>query len=131
MQCLFGGQCMPSQPLSNENHPLIFADHDVLQLNHFGNWGMQFGMLVEHLCNEFPASLSTDPPRTPTWEILLHCTRPQKRGLTLTRNSRLDHRKAWSSSRREMRRPWPRGNCCARRAGWNTKRYMTCSTSSG
>ena len=28
---------------------LEFAGHDVLRLNHVGDWGTQFGMLVAHL----------------------------------------------------------------------------------
>ena len=28
---------------------LTFAGHDVKRLNHIGDWGTQFGMLVEHL----------------------------------------------------------------------------------
>ena len=36
---------------------LSFAGHDVLRLNHVGDWGTQFGMLVEHLRDEFPAAL--------------------------------------------------------------------------
>jgi len=39
---------------------LTFAGHDVLRLNHVGDWGTQFGMLVEHLRDEFPAALSTE-----------------------------------------------------------------------
>jgi len=42
---------------------LAFAGHDVLRLNHVGDWGTQFGMLVEHLRDEFPAALSTETSR--------------------------------------------------------------------
>ena len=38
---------------------LTFAGHDVLRLNHVGDWGTQFGMLVEHLRDEFPEALVT------------------------------------------------------------------------
>jgi len=36
---------------------LEFVGHDVVRLNHVGDWGTQFGMLVEHLREEFPAAL--------------------------------------------------------------------------
>ena len=39
---------------------LEFVGHDVVRLNHVGDWGTQFGMLVEHLRDEFPAALSTE-----------------------------------------------------------------------
>ena len=39
---------------------LEFAGHDVVRLNHIGDWGTQFGMLVEHLRDEYPAALSKE-----------------------------------------------------------------------
>lgn len=42
---------------------LSFAGHDVLRLNHVGDWGTQFGMLVEHLRDEFPAALRAETSR--------------------------------------------------------------------
>jgi len=39
---------------------LTFAGHDVKRLNHVGDWGTQFGMLVEHLRDEYPAALSKE-----------------------------------------------------------------------
>ena len=36
---------------------LEFKGHDVLRLNHVGDWGTQFGMLVEHLKDDFPQAL--------------------------------------------------------------------------
>jgi arginyl-tRNA synthetase len=39
---------------------LSFSGHDVLRLNHVGDWGTQFGMLVEHLRDEFPQALSKE-----------------------------------------------------------------------
>ena len=42
---------------------LTFAGHDVLRLNHVGDWGTQFGMLVEHLRDEYPAALSKKTSR--------------------------------------------------------------------
>lgn len=39
---------------------LEFAGHDVLRLNHVGDWGTQFGMLVEHLRDEFPEALNKE-----------------------------------------------------------------------
>lgn len=39
---------------------LEFVGHDVVRLNHVGDWGTQFGMLVEHLRDEYPAALGTE-----------------------------------------------------------------------
>eukprot|EP00566_Odontella_aurita_P005121 CAMPEP_0113596738 /NCGR_PEP_ID=MMETSP0015_2-20120614/40522_1 /TAXON_ID=2838 /ORGANISM="Odontella" /LENGTH=621 /DNA_ID=CAMNT_0000504325 /DNA_START=22 /DNA_END=1884 /DNA_ORIENTATION=- /assembly_acc=CAM_ASM_000160 len=39
---------------------LEFAGHDVVRLNHVGDWGTQFGMLVEHLRDEYPAALNEE-----------------------------------------------------------------------
>ncbi|KAL3810449.1 hypothetical protein ACHAXA_010379, partial [Cyclostephanos tholiformis] len=36
---------------------LEFAGHDVVRLNHVGDWGTQFGMLVEHMRDEYPEAL--------------------------------------------------------------------------
>ena len=39
---------------------LEFAGHEVVRLNHVGDWGTQFGMLVEHLRDEFPDAMGTE-----------------------------------------------------------------------
>lgn len=39
---------------------LEFQGHKVVRLNHVGDWGTQFGMLVEHLRDEYPAALNLD-----------------------------------------------------------------------
>ena len=39
-----------------------FLGHDVLRLNHVGDWGTQFGMLIAHLRDEFPDYATTSPP---------------------------------------------------------------------
>jgi arginyl-tRNA synthetase len=39
---------------------LEFAGHDVVRLNHVGDWGTQFGMLVEHLRDAYPAALNLE-----------------------------------------------------------------------
>jgi arginyl-tRNA synthetase len=36
---------------------LEFLGHDVLRLNHVGDWGTQFGMLITHLQDEYPEAL--------------------------------------------------------------------------
>ena len=41
---------------------LEFLGHDVLRLNHVGDWGTQFGMLIAHLKDEFPDFARTSPP---------------------------------------------------------------------
>ena len=39
---------------------LEFRGHEIVRLNHVGDWGTQFGMLVEHLRDEFPAALNLE-----------------------------------------------------------------------
>lgn len=39
-----------------------FVGHDVLALNHMGDWGTQFGMLISHLKDKFPNYLAESPP---------------------------------------------------------------------
>ncbi|XP_032108593.1 arginine--tRNA ligase, cytoplasmic [Sapajus apella] len=39
-----------------------FAGYDVLRLNHIGDWGTQFGMLIAHLQDKFPDYLTVSPP---------------------------------------------------------------------
>lgn len=34
----------------------------VLRLNHVGDWGTQFGMLIAHLQDKFPDYLTVSPP---------------------------------------------------------------------
>jgi arginyl-tRNA synthetase len=38
---------------------LEFLDHDVLRLNHVGDWGTQFGMLITYLREVYPEALTT------------------------------------------------------------------------
>ena len=39
-----------------------FLGHDVLRLNHVGDWGTQFGMLIAHLKDRFPDYATKSPP---------------------------------------------------------------------
>ncbi|XP_051903966.1 arginine--tRNA ligase, cytoplasmic [Hippocampus zosterae] len=39
-----------------------FLGYDVLRLNHVGDWGTQFGMLIAHLQDKFPNYLEVSPP---------------------------------------------------------------------
>uniref|UniRef100_U5EN81 Probable arginine--tRNA ligase, cytoplasmic n=1 Tax=Corethrella appendiculata TaxID=1370023 RepID=U5EN81_9DIPT len=41
---------------------LEFLGHDVLRINHVGDWGTQFGMLIAHLKDIFPNYLNESPP---------------------------------------------------------------------
>jgi arginyl-tRNA synthetase len=41
---------------------LEFVGHDVLRLNHLGDWGTQFGMLIAHLKDKFPNYATESPP---------------------------------------------------------------------
>lgn len=41
---------------------LEFVGHDVLRINHIGDWGTQFGMLIAHLQDKFPNYLQVSPP---------------------------------------------------------------------
>lgn len=49
---------------------LEFLGHDVLRINHIGDWGTQFGMLIAHLQDKFPDYLSISPPITDLQVIL-------------------------------------------------------------
>jgi arginyl-tRNA synthetase len=40
---------------------LEFCGHDVMRINHVGDWGTQFGMLISYLQDEYPDIL-TNPP---------------------------------------------------------------------
>ncbi|GAB1599957.1 arginine--tRNA ligase, cytoplasmic-like [Argonauta hians] len=40
---------------------LEWVGHDVLRLNHLGDWGTQFGMLIVHLQDKYP-TFEKDPP---------------------------------------------------------------------
>ncbi|XP_071086878.1 arginine--tRNA ligase, cytoplasmic-like [Haliotis cracherodii] len=41
---------------------LEWVGHDVLRINHLGDWGTQFGMLIAHLREKFPNYLTKAPP---------------------------------------------------------------------
>lgn len=41
---------------------LEYLGHDVLRLNHLGDWGTQFGMLIAHLEDCFPNFVTESPP---------------------------------------------------------------------
>ncbi|XP_034116244.1 probable arginine--tRNA ligase, cytoplasmic [Drosophila albomicans] len=41
---------------------LEFLQHDVLRINHLGDWGTQFGMLIAHLEDRFPNFINESPP---------------------------------------------------------------------
>lgn len=41
---------------------LEYFGHDVLRINHVGDWGTQFGMLIAHLADKFPNFLNVSPP---------------------------------------------------------------------
>ncbi|XP_057339959.1 arginine--tRNA ligase, cytoplasmic [Microplitis mediator] len=41
---------------------LEYLGHDVLRLNHVGDWGTQFGMLIAHLQDKFPDYVTSSPP---------------------------------------------------------------------
>lgn len=41
---------------------LEFMNYDVLRINHLGDWGTQFGMLIAHLQDKFPDFKTHSPP---------------------------------------------------------------------
>lgn len=41
---------------------LEMLGHDVIRINHVGDWGTQFGMLIAHLEDKFPNYLTESPP---------------------------------------------------------------------
>ncbi|HYW20697.1 MAG TPA: arginine--tRNA ligase [Nodularia sp. (in: cyanobacteria)] len=50
---------------------LEFQGHDVLRLNHVGDWGTQFGMLISHLREVYPSLLNSTYTDTPLGKSLL------------------------------------------------------------
>lgn len=42
-------------------HFLPWLGHDVLKINHLGDWGTQFGMLIAHLEDKYPNYASEVP----------------------------------------------------------------------
>ncbi|MBD2503988.1 arginine--tRNA ligase [Anabaena azotica] len=51
---------------------LEFRGHDVLRLNHVGDWGTQFGMLITHLREVYPTLSNTDYFESPLGQYLLN-----------------------------------------------------------
>eukprot|EP01006_Ploeotia_vitrea_P010302 TRINITY_DN2675_c0_g1_i1.p1 TRINITY_DN2675_c0_g1~~TRINITY_DN2675_c0_g1_i1.p1 ORF type:complete len:760 (+),score=91.18 TRINITY_DN2675_c0_g1_i1:42-2282(+) len=43
---------------------LEFCGHSVMRINHVGDWGTQFGMLITHLTDEYPNFKEVPPPIT-------------------------------------------------------------------
>lgn len=41
---------------------LEFVGHNVIRINHVGDWGTQFGMLIAHLHDKFPDYSTVSPP---------------------------------------------------------------------
>lgn len=41
---------------------LEYVGFDVLRLNHLGDWGTQFGMLIAHLQDKYPNYKTESPP---------------------------------------------------------------------
>jgi arginyl-tRNA synthetase len=41
---------------------LEYLGHDVARVNHVGDWGTQFGMLIAHLEDKFPNFRTVSPP---------------------------------------------------------------------
>lgn len=41
---------------------LEYLGHDVVRINHLGDWGTQFGMLIAHLEDRFPNFMNVSPP---------------------------------------------------------------------
>ena len=79
----------------------------VVRQNHIGDWGTQFGMLIEYLF----ATRRAVPP-APTGGHLAagrRCTAPRGRRSRPTRRSPTGRGGGWSRCRRGTRRRWPRG----------------------
>jgi arginyl-tRNA synthetase len=48
---------------------LAFVGHDVVRQNHFGEWGTQFGMLIEHLIEVGAAPVSASASASPHGDV--------------------------------------------------------------
>ena len=65
---------------------LEYLGHDVVRVNHLGDWGTQFGMLIAELNDEFPDFLDHLPLKT--WLSSISVPRSD---LTLRKISRKFH----------------------------------------
>lgn len=50
-----------------------YVGHNVLKLNHLGDWGTQFGMLITHLMEKFPNFKQEAPPISDLMEFYRVC----------------------------------------------------------
>ena len=57
--CVINRSTIIGESISNL---MLFLGHDVLKLNHLGDWGTQFGMLITHLQDKYPDYRSVSPP---------------------------------------------------------------------
>lgn len=58
-----GGRCEnPAQPCTEGLIVTRFVLCVCVRLNHVGDWGTQFGMLIAHLQDKFPNYLTVSPP---------------------------------------------------------------------
>ncbi|KAM0865204.1 hypothetical protein ACQ4PT_043428 [Festuca glaucescens] len=95
---------------------LEFSNVDVLRRNHVGDWGTQFGMLIEFLFEKFPnwEELEVRPLVTSSFSI-----KHPKKDSIMMQNLRLGLTKLWFGYREGMRNIVQLGKgYAARMAGW-------------
>ena len=74
---------------------LTFVGYDVLRLNHVGDWGTQFGMLVEHLRDEFPEALAPETSKDVDLGDLVLLYKAAKSSFGVDKEFKTQSRKGW------------------------------------
>lgn len=103
---------------------LEFLGHDLLRLNHVGDWGTQFGMLISHLRDSYPEAL-TNPDAIDLGDLVVFYQQAKRRfdedetfkersrqGVVALQTGDPESRRAWTllcdQSRREFKKLYDR-----------------------
>jgi hypothetical protein len=77
---------------------LEFLGHDVLRLNHVGDWGTQFGMLITHLKDRHPEVLAGgEGQRTGLGDLVEFYKAAKVRGRVVVWGGERSREEAWSA----------------------------------
>lgn len=120
----FSGQWAAARGAWRGRTPCRNTPSVLVRLNHVGDWGTQFGMLIAHLQDKFPNYLTVSPPigdlqafykvsqvvgdgviwlRLASFTAFVSPARSRRSALTRTRASRSGRTSVWSSCRARSR----------------------------